>query len=472
MFPYFRPQDIADILIMTFLVYQLYSWFKNTRALQVVIGLGFLGLLYVLTKNLGLFMTSWILQELGTVLFILLIVIFQAEIRQALYRFSLLRNLFDRQGLSSKLDLMELATTIFSLAQDKTGALIVFQRKEVLDDYLFHGVPLDCLPSSQLITSIFRPGAPLHDGAVMIREGRIALASCHLPLSATSDIPQYYGTRHRAGLGISERSDAAVVIVSEERGTVCLALGGEIHQINSPEQLHEWLSSLLSPPVQDVTTTTVRRKLFGNLWPKVATLLLVLICWMLITSRQGGILTVTAPIKFHNLPDDLALIKTSPEEVEVQLKVLSNLIPSPKEIDIVADLDLARIKEGNNNLPIRSEDIKLPTGVIIAGINRPTVRVVTDKKVSRQMTVKVKTASRLPAKVTLRSIHVDPPTVTVEGAAHVINQFDHVQTEELDLSTVSHSGVLVRRVLSPNPQVRVLTDEPVKIRVLTRTLTP
>ena len=128
---------------MSFLVYQLYSWFKNTRALQVVIGLGFLGLLYVITKNLGLFMTSWILQELGTVLFILLIVIFQAEIRQALYRFSLLRNLFDRQENSSQMDLMELSTTIFLLAQEKTGALIVFQRKEVLDDYLLHGVQLD-----------------------------------------------------------------------------------------------------------------------------------------------------------------------------------------------------------------------------------------------------------------------------------------------------------------------------------------
>src|SRR5512136_3380311 len=102
---------------MSFLVYQLYSWFKNTKAFQVVVGLGFLVLLYMVTKNFGLFMTSWVLQELGTVLFVLLIVIFQSEIRQALYRFSLLRNLFGRQGTNSQLDLMDLSSTIFALAQ-------------------------------------------------------------------------------------------------------------------------------------------------------------------------------------------------------------------------------------------------------------------------------------------------------------------------------------------------------------------
>ncbi|GAB7027614.1 diadenylate cyclase CdaA [Geotalea toluenoxydans] len=467
MFSYFRPQDIADILIMSFLVYQLYSWFKNTRALQVVIGLGFLGLLYVITKNLGLFMTSWILQELGTVLFILLIVIFQGEIRQALYRFSLLRNLFGRQDNPSQIDIMDLANTVFSLAQEKTGALIVFQRRENLDDYLLHGIQLDSLPCSQLLMSIFRDGAPLHDGAVIIREGRIAQASCHLPLSSSTDIPQYFGTRHRAGLGLTERSDAAVIIVSEERGTVSLALAGELSRMDSPEVLYDTLNTILSPPVQEVSTTTLRRKLFGNIVPKMAILLFVLACWLLITSRQGAILTVNAPVKFHNLPKELALIKTTPEEVEVQLKVFSNLIPSPKEMDIIADVDLSRAKEGVNNIAIRSEEIKLPPGVIIAGLSRSTIRVVADKKIIRHIAVKAGTVSRLPGKLRLRSAKVDPPTVVVEGPAHVVNQFDQVQTEEIDLSLIRQNTMLERRVLSPSPQLRVLRDEPVKVRVLT-----
>jgi uncharacterized protein (TIGR00159 family) len=467
LFPYFRPQDIADILIMSFLVYQLYSWFKNTRALQVVIGLGFLGVLYVVTKNLGLFMTSWILQELGTVLFILLIVIFQGEIRQALYRFSLLRNLFGRQGNGLQLDLMEISATIFALAKEKTGALIVFQRKEALDDYLLHGIQLDSLYSSQLLISIFKDGTPLHDGAVLIRDGRVALASCHLPLSNNADIPQYYGTRHRAGLGITERSDAAVVIVSEERGEVSLALAGELHTIESPEQLHERLNSLLAPPSQESGKITLKQRLFSNLWPKLATVLLVLVCWMLITVRQAGIITVTAPIKFHNLPDDLALTKVVPEEVEVQLKVFSNLVPSPKQMDIVADLDLSKIREGASNLAIRNDDFKLPPGVVIAGLNRSVVKVTADRKVRKQLVVRVRTVGRLPGRQRLQSLKAEPPTVMVEGAAHILEQLELLQTEDVDLAGVSQSTVLERQVLSPAPQVKVLLDNPVKVRVVT-----
>jgi uncharacterized protein (TIGR00159 family) len=467
LFPYFRPQDIADILIMSFLVYQLYSWFKNTRALQVVIGLGFLGVLYVVTKNLGLFMTSWILQELGTVLFILLIVIFQGEIRQALYRFSLLRNLFGRQGNGLQLDLMEISATIFALAKEKTGALIVFQRKEALDDYLLHGIQLDSLYSSQLLISIFKDGTPLHDGAVLIRDGRVALASCHLPLSNNADIPQYYGTRHRAGLGITERSDAAVVIVSEERGEVSLALAGDLHTIESPEQLHERLNSLLAPPSQESGKITLKQRLFSNLWPKLATVLLVLVCWMLITVRQAGIITVTAPIKFHNLPDDLALTKVVPEEVEVQLKVFSNLVPSPKQMDIVADLDLSKIREGASNLAIRNDDFKLPPGVVIAGLNRSVVKVTADRKVRKQLVVRVRTVGRLPGRQRLRSLKAEPPTVMVEGAAHILEQLELLQTEDVDLAGVSQSTVLERQVLSPAPQVKVLLDNPVKVRVVT-----
>src|SRR5512135_3023871 len=111
--------------MMSFLVYQLYGWFRNTKALQVVLGLGSLGVVYIVTKNLGLFMTSWILQELGTVLFVLIIVIFQTEIRQALYRISLLRNLFGRQEGKPSMDLSELTGSIFSLAAARTGALLV-----------------------------------------------------------------------------------------------------------------------------------------------------------------------------------------------------------------------------------------------------------------------------------------------------------------------------------------------------------
>lgn len=385
MLPHFRPQDIADILIMAFLVYQLYSWFKNTKALQVVLGLLFLGAIYVVTKNLGLFMTSWILQELGTVLLVLLIVVFQAEIRQALYRLSLLRNLFDREETGARVDLLEFSGTVFSLAARRIGALVVFQREELLDECILHGVPLDGLVSGQLITSIFLPGSPLHDGAVLIKDGRVALASCHLPLSVSAEVPQHLGTRHRAGLGLSERSDAAIVIVSEERGEVSLSVAGEMELMGSQAELHERLNALLLPLSREAQRVGLKSRAFANLWPKLAVLVLVVACWLLITFRQGQILTVTAPIKFHNLPDTLALTRSYPEELDLQLKAFSNLVASPKQLDVVVDLDLSKVKEGGNSIQIRKEDVKVPPGVMVDSMERSVVRVTTERKIRKEV---------------------------------------------------------------------------------------
>jgi diadenylate cyclase len=383
LFPYIRPQDIADIMIMTFLVYQLYSWFKNTRALQVVMGLLFLGVIYVVTKSLGLFMTSWILQELGTVLLVLLIVVFQSEIRQALYRLSLLRKLFDHKETSLQVDLLEFSSTIFALASKRIGALVVFQREELLDDFILHGVPLDSVVSGQLLTSLFLPVSPLHDGAVLVRDGRIAIASCHLPLSVSADVPQYFGTRHRAGLGLSERSDAVTVIVSEERGEVSLSVAGQLEHVASQAELHERLTSLLLPLSHEAKREGIMKRLVSNFWPKLAVLVVVMISWLLITYRQGAILTVTAPIKYHNLPDSLALTRSYPEEVDLQLKTVSSLIASPKDLDVAVDLDLSKVKEGGNTISIRKEDIKVPAGVVVATMERSTVKVTAERKTGK-----------------------------------------------------------------------------------------
>jgi uncharacterized protein (TIGR00159 family) len=467
MFPFIRPQDIIDIVIMTFLVYQLYSWFKNTRALQVVIGLGFLGILYVVTKNLGLFMTSWVLQELGTVLFVLIIVIFQGEIRHALYRFSLLRNLFGSTDSGSGFDPGELAATLFALADRRTGAIVVLQRTEHLDDYLLHGVPLDSLVSGPLLTSIFEDGTPLHDGAVVIRDGRIAQASCHLPLSTNPGLPLQYGTRHRAALGLAERSDAVVVVVSEERGEVSIAEGGTLVRAATPDMLRDRLETLLAMPAKAVHDFSVRRLLFRNMGPKLATLGLVVVSWLVITAKQGGIVTVTAPLKFQNLPESLALIGSAPETVDVQLKAISSLLPSPARLDIVATVDLAKVREGTSQVPVRPDGFQLPLGVTVAGISPAGVKVTVQRKIRREVPVRLRKVGVPPRGLRLKRLVVEPGRVTIEGPEHLLAQVEGVDTEEVNLASLQQGGVLEVKLLSPTPQVKLLHDGPVRVRVLT-----
>ncbi|BDV42247.1 adenylate cyclase [Geotalea uraniireducens] len=465
MLPIIRWQDIADIIIMSFLAYQLYSWFKHTRAMQVLIGMIFLVGVYFVTKNLGLFMTSWILQELGTALFVLIIVIFQAEIRQALYRISLLRHFFGSQGGGSHLDLQDLVLTIFALAKERTGAILVFQRQETLDDYLLHGVRLDSLPSGQLLKSIFQDGTPLHDGAVVIKDGRISQASCHLPLSSKTELPQYLGTRHRAGIGLSERSDAIVVIVSEERGEVGLALGGELEKVGTAELLIERLQGLLYPQKLSQPVITIRQRLFRNLIPKLVTTLIVIVCWLIITNRQGGIFTVTVPIKFHNLPSRAVLLKSSPDNLDVQLKVISSLIPSPRQLDVVADLDLSNVREGVNSIPIRDTDLNLPLGVMVTGMNPAVAKVTIGRKAQKELRIKVTTVGRLHGGLRLQALKVEPATVMVEGPEHLLNQFETISTEPVNLDKIKQGTILELDLIPPSPQLRVLRDEPVLVRV-------
>lgn len=467
---FIRIQDVADILIMTFLVYQLYSWFSRTRAMQVLLGLGVVTLIYFVTRFLGLYMTSWILQELGTVLIVLIIVVFQAEIRQALYRFSLLRHLFEDNQTQQHTRFQEIAETLFDLASKRLGAIIVIQRSESLNDLMLHGVRLDCEISPQILEAIFINGAPLHDGAVLVQDGRIAQASCHLPLSVNSDLPQFLGTRHRAALGLSERSDAVVVVVSEERGEVSLAVAGELRRVASPAELVADLEGLVSP-VAETPRMGLRQRLFSNLVPKTAILLMVTAFWVLITSRQGQITSVTAPVRLQSLPDGLVLVRSVPEEVDVQVKSFSSLTPPPAKLDLVADVDLSGIHEGQTSVRIRNADFNLPSGMVIAGVNPPSIKVVTEKKVRKKVPVRVPLKGVLERDLAGYEVVAEPARVEVEGPSSQVARIESVSTEEIDASRLSKGKEYRKNLLAPVKRVTILRDEPVTIRPVPRKFT-
>lgn len=461
---FIRIQDVADILIMTFLLYQLYSWFRRTRAMQVLLGLGVLTLIYFATRFLGLYMTSWILQELGTVLIVLIIVVFQAEIRQALYRFSLLRHLFASQKESRQNNFQEISETLFDLAKQRTGVIIVFQRSESLSDLMLNGVRLDCEITPQILESIFFNGAPLHDGAALISDGRIVTASCHLPLSANPGLPQFLGTRHRAALGLSERTDAVVAVVSEERGEVSLAVAGELRPMASPAHLMASLGELINP-VRETVKSSLFRRFFNNLLPKTAILLIVIAFWALVTSRQGEITTVMAPVRMHGLPGNLVLVRTTPEEVDVQLKSFSTLTPLPSKLDIAADLDLSGIREGQTSIRIKSSDLNLPSGMTMSSVNPPAVRIVAERKERKTVPVRVVWRGKLPRGLAESSLIVEPASVVVEGPAGQIARVDSVATEEIDVGRLVKGKDYSKNLMPPLKLVTILREEPVSIRI-------
>jgi uncharacterized protein (TIGR00159 family) len=461
MMPAFRIQDIADILIMTFLLYQLYSWFRRTRAFQVLLGLGMVTLIYFATRFLGLYMTSWVLQELGTVIIILIIVVFQAEIRQALYRFSRLRHFIDNRLDTQHSQFQDIAETLFGMASQRIGALVVFQRNESLDDLMSNGVRLDCEISPQMLESIFYNGAPFHDGAALIRDGRIALASCHLPLSVSPDAPRHFGTRHRAALGLSEKSDAVVLVVSEERGEISLIHSGNIRIFASPADLISVLEDLLKTGVD--ADNTVKRGLFSDILPKAFLLLGVCIFWVLVTTRQGQITTVTAPVRLHGIPEGLILLRTTPEDVNVQIKSLSSLTPTPSKLDITAEIDASEVKEGQTNIRVRNSDFKLPSGITITTVSPSSIRISAERKVRKSVPVKVALQGSMPSGLASLRVISEPASVEIEGPASQIMQIDHIMTDSVDAGQLTAGKEYQKNLRLPQKQVSLLRDAPVTL---------
>lgn len=372
--PQFRLQDLLDILIMSILIYQLYSWFRKSRAIQVLAGLGTITAIYFVTRQAGLLMTSWVLQQLGTVVIVVIVVVFQNEIRQTLYRFSKLHDLLggEKQGRCS--GPARIAEAAFSLAKENCGALIVFQRSDQLDDHLSNGIPLDAQISTPLLQSIFKDGTPLHDGAALIHNERILQAACLLPLTDNQHLPQQYGTRHRAALGLSERTDAVVLIVSEERGEVSLAEGDELTRMQTINQLEARLTALLLPE-GETQRQSLARRLFSDLLSKTAILVGVTLVWLLLSTRQGEVAIVPVPLAFHGLPTGMTLVRVSPEEVTVRLRSNSGLVPSPRQLDLTADLDLSNAQEGYNNLRVSLSHVRVPPGMTVVGLEPTSVRV-------------------------------------------------------------------------------------------------
>lgn len=244
--------DVIDILVVAFFLNKLYQMLKNTRATSLVKGLLMLLVIMLISKWLNLYVINWILEKFMTIVMFALPVVFQPELRRALEQIGR-GKLFRRSTVLNEMQvenmLEAVATTADDLSRNKIGALMVFERETGLDDYIETGIPIDGLISTALFENIFIPNTPLHDGAVIIRGDRIAAASCLLPLTEARNLSQELGTRHRAAIGLSEQTDALVLVVSEETGTISLARGGALQRYLTHGDVKDLLRPVMKTPM-------------------------------------------------------------------------------------------------------------------------------------------------------------------------------------------------------------------------------
>ena len=229
-FTQLRWQDALDIGIIAFVVYRLIHMIRGTRAMQMIIGLVVVLLAYVTSQMLGLFTLTWMLDNFLGSIILVIIVIFQSDIRRALTQVGTAPLFGGADRIEPGQVLEEVAKAVVALASRRVGALIVLEREVGLNEYIEVGTRLDARVTRELVESVFMPHSPMHDGALVIQKGRATAARCFLPLSVDPNLSRALGTRHRAAVGLTEETDAVAIVISEEQGSISLVAEGKVTQ--------------------------------------------------------------------------------------------------------------------------------------------------------------------------------------------------------------------------------------------------
>ncbi len=357
-----RFQDGLDILFLTIVVYYLTLWFWGTKAFKALVGLLALGLIYTATRSWGLFLTTWVFEILWQVLVILIIILFQTEIRQVLERVNPLQMLGLRSEERSADWVPGLVQALMVLAKRRIGALIIIERLDWVEEWLTAGVPIEGEPGPELVMSIFQKESPLHDGAMLIRKGKVTRVSCYLPLSSAENLPTQWGTRHRAALGLSEKCDARVLVVSEERGEISLARSGEMVSIENVDHLTRAVHEAVKRPgIEGRSWSKKVKQYLTHRWKlKLGILGVVSVFWLLLAGQQNFEATFSIPIEIRNLPSNLEIESPLDAAVRITVRGLRKDASTLDRENVNVEMDFSSARAGTRVYRLGRDHIALP----------------------------------------------------------------------------------------------------------------
>lgn len=358
--------DILDILFISVVAYQFYSWFRGTQAFKALLGIVVLSGIYVIASAWGLFLTTWVFQILWQVFVILLIILFQKEIRQVLVRFNPLKSIGLKHQVHPDTWFDELAEWVFEAAGKKVGAVIIFERKDLVFDLVTKGISMEAEPKSEILWSVFSKQSPLHDGAVVISNGRILKAACFLPLTLREDLPKKWGTRHRAAFGLTEQCDAAALTISEERGEVSLIVHDRYDQIEDKDKLKQSLRTLFR---EDRSEKKDIKERFISFFTrryniKAAIFVLVFILWLALAGQQNFEKKVVIPLSYKNLKQGLVVSGIQEQDVTITCRGLRKDVTLLNPDNIRSAVDLITASPGTFTFHLTRANVQLPSDKI------------------------------------------------------------------------------------------------------------
>ncbi len=432
-----RVKDIIDILIVATAFYKLFQLIRETRAEQLTKGILALFVFTKVSEWLQLYTVFWILEKTMTVGILALIIVFQPELRRALEYIGR-SNFFTKSFMEVKDESLsqlveEIVEAVASLSRQKIGALIVIERATGLSEIVETGTRIDGIVSSDLLINIFIPNTPLHDGAVIIKEDMIKAAGCFLPLTENTSLSKDLGTRHRAALGVSEKSDSLSIIVSEETGAISIAENGSLARYLDTKTLRQILMDMYKPKDQKPTFlqdggVKMSKENKNDLTLKIFALIIAIILWSYVMSE------VNPPFEneFKNIDvryvneralerQGLVIMEPQNASVRVTISGRRSEVLKVSSKDIIAQVDLSGYSEGEQKVPVY---VQVPDDVKLVDYSPKEILFKFDKIISKSSPVVVETQGNLPQGYVLGSPIIKPQSIYIEGPRSWVNQVD------------------------------------------------
>ena len=433
-----RWQDIFDILLISYILFRLYVLFKGTNVFRVLMSFAVLWFFQKIAYPMGLIVTSWAVQAFTAVAPIIIIVIFRNEIRSVLQAKNFKALFWDtpRYELETPVDII--SESIFDMASKGTGAIMVIPGKEDINESVHSGIRWDGKISKEMILSIFWHENPVHDGAAVVIGDRITQVGAVLPLSHSKDLPSYYGMRHRAAAGLSEATDALIILSSEERRNVIVAKSGNITVINSRKELCSCINKHLEIP--EVESSDKRKQNLELVMAGLVSLLFITGIWLSFTRGIDTYITLDVPVEYTNSNPEIIVMDTPVKTVSLDLSgsggLLKNLVPGQVKVGI----NLGSGEIGRNVYNITRDNITLPPGVFLRNTTPASLDITLDKLARKNVPVQADWKGTLPAGILISSVSFKPEIAIISGPSLLLNDISTVYTNKIPLENITKSG--------------------------------
>ncbi len=435
-----RWQDAVDILLNSYLLFRFYVIFRGTIVLRGLLAIAFLWFFQRVAVYFGMILTSWAIQGITAVAALIVIVVFRNEIRGVIQTKdfkSILWGISQKPEGKTPVDLI--VDAVFEMSQKYVGALIVIPGEHDIKEHVQNGLAWQGKLSREMLLSIFFKDNPVHDGAVVIQGDRITEVGVILPLSQRKDIPSYYGTRHRAALGMAENSDALTIVVSEESGRMIAAKGNKITPVHRKGLLEDIIREHLNLAPKAPVKYPRRERLEIGLAAAIS-LLFVVGVWFSFSRGLYTLVTVEVPLQYMNRKPGMEIFDTSVTSAQLNLSGSGALLKAIRPEQLSIRIDLSNAHPGENVFNINRDNISLPPGISLMKVEPAVVNVFLDVPVTKQVPIQADWTGALSPDLLLTEVKIFPDTVQIVGPRTTMNETSTIYTEKISLDNIGQSG--------------------------------